>query len=1019
MSNRLLASMRSCCAALVLLVVLCPGIFAQALPKFVSGEALVSVAAGTARSVVDAVAGSVGATVVQKFGPYGTQGAIDVYLMRLTTAKPTEADTTTLLNSLKADPRVLAAHPDTISRILQAPGSTSVPNDPRYAEQWNLLQIKMPQAWFIEKGEANVTICVVDTGVDIDHPEFAGRFDPGFNAQNGGTDPRPTDPTVDTHGTHVAGIAMAQANNGIGIAGVVWDKVRLLPINAGTENGGFTAAALLASFDFITKYQTANPNQKLVVNLSLGRKDTSDTPDLTDPSTQAMLTLAGKGVVLVCGAGNSGDKGNPPFWPANLAPLSPNILCVTATNHLGGRAYYSEYRPTTTIAAPGGDYQAGQLILSTLPLAAGGYGLMQGTSMATPHVTGGAALLLSVPGVSASDVKKVLTSTAAPVSGYAVPSPEFGYGIMDVYAALAKVAVSVTIAEPDGTGGKADQLGNGAPAPVETLKPVIRIAVAQIPPKDLSIQIDGTAATDYVVENVTASSKDVNGTVTPLSYDAVFRDRVLAPGPHTVTVSGTKGSLTVSDVRNFVITPHQIPSGRALVSFPYYQDGATPATYFGRDYRLARWVPGSGYAYYGAVGTQEAAASFAPPDVAPRSDGDPATAAYVRSPVGLGFFTDLESIKPILTQGAPLTSRAFLIPLKGVGAGKTGISWNMIGDPFPFDVPFNALLVDTPEGRLSIRVATDKGYLLSSLFSYDGANGYTFESLPNGALRAWQGHWVGVTSQSDIALVVPPAKVTRASKATAGPLVQGGWSLRISASAGRANDTYNFIGVSGRAADTFDAADVAKPPAVSPYVSVGVLNDTWGGMSGLYAQDIRNASGAKSWTLLVQTDIPDTDVTLRWGSSGNLPRNLKLTLKDQATGQVIDMRSRGFVTFHSGSTGAARRYVVTSGTTMAGALSITNVSVRGNGSRSSGTAAIGFTLSSDVANYDVGVLDATGRQIATIASRAGSAGDVHLVWSGVDQAGRKLPAGTYLVQIRAISSDGEVVKVVRPFALIR
>jgi hypothetical protein len=187
----------------------------------------------------------------------------------------------------------------------------------------------------------------------------------------------------------------------------------------------------------------------------------------------------------------------------------------------------------------------------------------------------------------------------------------------------------------------------------------------------------------------------------------------------------------------------------------------------------------------------------------------------------------------------------------------------------------------------------------------------------------------------------------------------------------------------------------------------------------MYAQDIRSASGSKSWNVVVQTDVPDTDVTLRWGSGSQLPRNLKLTLKDTATGQVVDMRSRGFVTFHAGSTGGVRRYVVTSGTTMAGALAITNVTVRGNGSRSSGTAAIGFTLSSDAANYDVGVLDATGRQVATIASRSGAAGDVRLVWSGVDQAGRKLPAGTYLVQIRAVSSEGEVVKVVRPFALIR
>ncbi len=1018
MSIRLLASMRIGWMVVLIAAVMCPSAYAEGGSGFVYGEALVSVSAGTARSVVDAMAQSAGAKVVSKFAAVDAKGLVDVYLVRKTGAPATVTATTEMVATLKAQPSALYVHPNKIRRIYGQSGGTSTPNDPRYAEQWALAQVRMPEAWFLEKGQATATVCIIDTGVDIDHPEFKGRFDDGYNAQTGTSDPRPTDPTVDTHGTHVAGIAIAQANNSVGIAGMSWENVRLLPINAGDESG-FPVAAELAAYAYILQYQAKYPNQKIVVNMSYGSDDTSDTPDLTDPSNAAIMNMASKGIIAVIAAGNSGDTGNPAQSPANLAPLSDKILCVAASNHLGRRSYFSSYRSTTTITAPGGDDIAGKMILSTLPLAAGSYGDMQGTSMAAPCVTGAIGLLLSVPGVTTSQVKGILTSTARPVSGYAVPSPEYGYGIMDVAAALAKVAVGVTVAAPQGTGGKADTDGTASTDAVETLKPQVVVQVAQIKPEDLTITIDGTVATDYTIENVTSSSKSTTGVVTPLSYQAVFSDRVFSTGTHSVVVSGAKGSITVTDTRNFVITPHQFTSGRAMVSIPYFESGATPEKYLGSDFRLARWVPGSGYAYYGSLGQKNSGASFTGTGVAIRSDGDPSSTAYLRGPVGLAYFTDFESVKPILTEGTSLASKSFVIPLKGVGSGNVGISWNMIGDPFPFDVPFNALLVDTGTTRLTIAEAVEQGYLLSSIYSYTTADGYSYRSLPNGTLKAWQGHWIAVTSQRDIDLIVPPSKVSRASVSKSGPVVENGWSLRISASAGSLSDTYNYIGVSSRAADVYDASDVVKPPSVSPYVSVGMSNEGWGKMAGLYAQDIRGASGTKTWSVVVNTDVADSDVTVRWTNGGTLPRGVKLMLKDETTGQVVDMRARSFVTFHSGADGATtRRYTVTSRASTNGMLCIRNLNVRSN-SRSSGSAAISFTLTSDATTYTVGVKDATGKMVNTLASRAGTAGDVRMVWAGVDKSGRKLPAGAYMVEVRAVSGDGDAVTATWPFMLIR
>src|SRR5207302_638862 len=109
-----------------------------------------------------------------------------------------------------------------------------------------------------------------------------------------------------------------------------------------------------------------------------------------------------------------------------------------------------------------------------------------------------------------------------------------------------------------------------------------------------------------------------------------------------------------------------------------------------------------------------------------------------------------------------------------------------------------------PEGRLSIGDAVSRGYILPNIYSYDGQNGYTFRTLPDGTMQAWTGHWVGVTSRVDIALVVPPARATRAAAigAPGAPGTgTGGWSMRISANVRDLHDTYNFIGASSRAAD--------------------------------------------------------------------------------------------------------------------------------------------------------------------------------------------------------------------------
>ncbi len=655
-------------------------------------------------------------------------------------------------------------------------------------------------------------------------------------------------------------------------------------------------------------------------------------------------------------------------------------------------------------------------MLSTYLLSTGGgYAFTQGTSMAAPAAAGVVALLLSA-GAAPGDIKDVVTSTADRSMITQVPDPAYGYGVIDAYAAILKAGVGVTVIEPDGTGGKASQGGIARnPEPVETLRPVIRIAVNQIEPSNLTVDLNGQLVTDWTIENVTRSKTDTDGTVIPLTYEAVVSGVDMPAGQNIVEVTGVKPGppdRVVTDLRKFVIQPRQIPAGRTLISIPYFDATATPEVYFGQTFRLARWLPLEGrYAVYSPMVGADPGASFSPADARPHPDGD----AAPQYPLGLAYWMDTESLKPVLTKGQPAPTKSFVIPLRGLGGLGGRINWNMVGCPFPFDVPFNALLVDTPEGRINIGVAVDRGYLLPNIYSYDGAMGYTFRTLPDGALRAWQGHWVGVTSKSDIALVVPPVRTSRSAASTvAGD--RSGWKVQLSATASGLHDTFNFIGVSSSAVDGVDRNDVPKPPMVSPFVTLGVQPSD--GSGGLLAQDVRSVGGARSWDVVVTTDIPNADVTVRWAGVSGWPRNVKMIITDTATGQTVDMRTRGSVTFQSGQTPAPRVFRVSAAPSNGNATRISNVAVRTGTTRATGTVKIDFTLS-NAATCNVTVLGADGRRVSTVTSRAADAGDVHLVWNGRDGNGRSVPAGTYLMQIRAIGSDGEVVRVIQPFALVR
>jgi uncharacterized repeat protein (TIGR01451 family) len=389
---------------------------------FVPGEILVrfrAEAAGSdAETAIASLPAASGGEIPIKFE--SERGLEIVRGLRL--ARVPAAETESALAALRARPDVLYAEPNYVRRKL------SVPNDPRYAEQWSLkntnkfgggdgADIDAEQAWEITKGDRNVVVGVVDEGIDINHQDLqpniwsnAGEV-PGNGIDDDGDgyvddvhgwdffhndasvyDGAPAESgrgATDAHGTHVAGIIGATGNNSIGVAGVNW-QVSLMPLKIlGAETEFQAPSSVLVTVRayayakamrdlYLSSGGTKGANVR-VLNNSYGGVGRSQA------ELDAINALNASGILFVAAAGNNHTSNDQaPFYPANYD--APNVIAVAATDQTDVLANFSNYgRTTVQMSAPGVG------ILSTTP--GNTYDFASGTSMASPHVAGVAALL--------------------------------------------------------------------------------------------------------------------------------------------------------------------------------------------------------------------------------------------------------------------------------------------------------------------------------------------------------------------------------------------------------------------------------------------------------------------------------------------------------------------------------------------------------------------------------------------------------------------------------------------------
>jgi hypothetical protein len=949
----------------------------------VPGEILLTMRPGTAIEKARALASSINADLQ----PIGVP---DTYVLRLRNQQGVAADILLervqhAIERIKADPDILYVRPHMLLRPYD------VPNDPRFGEQWALTMIRAPEAWDTEKGQAGIRIAIIDTNFERNHPDLTARYDRlsrNFEADPPNEDINPGPGSFSSHGTAVMGVAAASTNNGIGIAGLCWEGVTVVALKTSSFDFGLPTANILRAMRYIIdNAQDGSGNQLIhVLNMSFGSY-------VPDPQMNNLIQeMFRRGVVPVGAAGN--DETDMPSYPDDYE----NVVRVSAVGPDGTKASYSNYG-RIDLAAPGGDTQAGRQggVLSTE--VGGRYEYTEGTSFAAPYVSAAIALVLSA-GVRVHRLDdaippavEILQETANPM-GRAVPDPELGWGIIDMGAAMRGLSgASITILNP---------VNNSF---TDTKRVRIHVVVRRSTLTQIRLFFEGEEIPRAQWQPFASVSAD-GKTITIIGYELVL------PGEgrfqFTVTAVGQDGS-TSTTTSNIIVRPRLQPAGLAMFATPYRVD-RTPEEIFGAEAILARYLPAQGrYARYSGSGVREPEASFNPPGVNVRPEGS----AIPTPPRGLGYFLRTNTPAFILGDEYIDPNTAYMIPLEP--------GWNMIGNPFPYAVPWSACEIEV-EGqagvrqRLSILEAADKEYIRPQIYRYIGLTGeYTWRTAPLGELLPWQAHWLRVLKPCT--LIVPPLGTGRSrSDESDNPRVaaetRDGWLLRLIARSGDREDANNFIGTSSRARDELSSEDVEKPPAFQSYVQLRVIEPR---SRAALAQDLRRAGKrTMRWELEITTDKPNAEVTLHWQQEVPLPLGMRLTLVDSLTGQRVSMNRQSAYTFRTDEN-SRRRFVIEAQPARLSQLRITQLhvaSTRGN------QVTIQYALNTS-ATVQVMIQDAAGRTLARLTGGTRSAGLNTVTWNGRTDEGVVVPPGTYQIQIIATSEEGEVARAVRPLLITR
>lgn len=323
-------------------------------------------------------------------------------------------------NVLWSEPNRVMKLPKEVATAPNATKGTAAvgPNDPLFSKQYAHVVSQSVEGWALAKAEgknADVTVAIIDTGIDGTHPDLKARLLPGYDAYGMGAEYK----DKQGHGTHCAGIAAGIHDNGIGVAGYS-PNANIISVKVLQDSGSGTYAAVADGIAWAAKSKAD------VMSMSLGGPSTSQA------LTEAMALAVKNGKIVPVATGNSGMA---PTVPVSYPAATPGAFAVGATDSKDNLASFSQTGKHVAVTAPG------VKIMSTFPTYASGmpavnYGEISGTSMATPGVAGLAALVKSVnPSLTATQIGDILKKSADDL-GASGRDDQFGSGRINTLKAV-------------------------------------------------------------------------------------------------------------------------------------------------------------------------------------------------------------------------------------------------------------------------------------------------------------------------------------------------------------------------------------------------------------------------------------------------------------------------------------------------------------------------------------------------------------------------------------------------------
>ena len=411
-------------------------------------------------------------------------------------------------------------------RIKYAEGNETLetqlsPNDPQFGSQYAPQQVNADDAWDTTLGDSSVTIAVVDTGAQYDHPDLAGNYasDPGYDFVDADSDPYPDVPSDEYHGTHVSGCAAAVVDNGTGVAGQ--GNSTLINGRSLDESGSGSTA------DIADAIQWAADQGADVINLSLGGGG------YTDTMKNAVSYADDNGALVVAAAGNDGSSSV--SYPAAYS----ECVAVSAVDSNENLASFSQYGDSVELCAPGVN------VLSTTTEARGSYEELSGTSMATPVTSGVAGLTLAAwPDLTNLELRDHLKATAADIG---LSSRKQGSGQAD---ALAAVTTDPADSGGGGGGGGGGSTTGSVDGTLDSYRDYDDYSWSwnYSSPSRVIVELDGPADADfdlYVNTGTTTNASPSNYDYASRSTDSQERITIDAPDDSTdmqVDVDSYSGS---------------------------------------------------------------------------------------------------------------------------------------------------------------------------------------------------------------------------------------------------------------------------------------------------------------------------------------------------------------------------------------------------------------------------------------------------------------------------------------------